>query len=76
MQIIPVLYHGCNLRNEDGTNVLIDKDYCCIYPTRSPFWKDTKDVTNCVLTRLQKKKQTIATLRDQYVYFRNNKHKI
>ena len=75
MQIIPVLYHGCNLRNEDGTNVLIDKDNWCICPTRSPFWKDTKDVTNCVLTRSQKKRQIIATSRDQYVYL-NNKHKI
>ena len=75
MQIIPALYHGCKLRNEDGTNRLINKGERCIYPARSPFWKDTKDVTNRVLTRLQKKRQTIANLRDQYVYF-NNKDKI
>ena len=75
MQIIPALYHGCKLRNEDGTNILINKRERCIYPTYSPFWKDTKDVTNRVLTRLQKKRQTIASLRDQYVYF-NNKDKI
>ena len=34
-------YHGCDLRNRNGTNKLIDykRDYQCLFPTEKRYWK-------------------------------------
>ena len=74
MEFIPPSYHGCYLRNKDGTNVLLNKNERCFSPTQSPFWKDAKDITNYVSTRSTKK--DVATSRDQKMYFINKQQNI
>ena len=47
------LYHGCMLKNAEGTNRIIDAGEKCLVMTRKCFWKDPSDVKNKVKTRSQ-----------------------
>ena len=51
------LYHGCMLKNVDGTNQIIDAGENCFVPTGKCFWKDPSDVKNKVKTRFQTKNE-------------------
>ena len=39
-------YHGCGLRNRNGTNKLIDykRGYQCLFPTEKRYWKPYKTI--------------------------------
>ena len=39
-------YHGCGLRNKNGTNKEIDykRGYQCLFPTESRYWKPYKEI--------------------------------
>ena len=44
-------YHGCMLKNADGTNKIISGNEKCIMPTDECLWKYPSDVPNGVKTR-------------------------
>ena len=51
------LYHGCFLKNADGTNRIIAPGEKCLVATDKCFWKDPSDVVNRVKTRSQVKNE-------------------
>ena len=64
------IYHGCMLKNKDGTNKLIEKGKSCIYRTANPFWKYIEDIPADVKTRSQAKKQKKVKKSDFDKYFK------
>ena len=44
------LYHGCMLKNADGTNRIIAADEKCLVPTCKCFWKGSCNVKHGVKT--------------------------
>ena len=38
-------FHGCMCKNKDGSNRITEKNKWCLWPTTSPFWKKTEDVS-------------------------------
>lgn len=42
--IMDRLYHGCMLKNADGTNRIIDAGEKCLVMARKCFWKDPSEV--------------------------------
>ena len=45
------IYHGCFLKNADGTNKIIAAGDKCLVATGKCFWKDPSDVKHGVKTR-------------------------
>ena len=54
------LFHGCMRKNRDGSNRIIEKNKCCLWPTTCPFWKKTADVSFKIRTPSQEQKQEIV----------------
>ena len=54
-------YHGCMLKNSDGTNKIITGTEKCITPTNTCMWKHPCNVPNGVKTRSKaKNKPTVG----------------
>ena len=55
------IHHGCDGGYIDGTQILMESNDSCAYPTRNPIWKHPRDIYTGVKTRSQTKKSAIAT---------------
>ena len=62
------IYHGCMLKNIDGTNKIVDSTEKCIVPTDKCMWKLPIDVPNGVKLKLNQlsvmRKLTITFLQN------------
>ena len=70
------IYHGCDGGYIDRTQILMESNDSCTYPTKNPFWKHKRDVYTGVKTRSQTKKSAIGTCYYMDFYFNQieNKH--
>ena len=59
------VFHGCFTKyKDDGTNCIIGRGEQCLTPTSRLFWKYPEDISNCVRTPSQEKKQEEVTKRE------------
>ena len=65
----------CAKGYKDGSHVLIKKDEKCLILTVDYFWKDTRNVTNCVKTCSQIKKQKIVGWNSMMNYVNRKREK-
>lgn len=56
------VFHGCMKKNSDGSNRVIEKNFTCLWPTDSPFWKRARDTNFKVRTRSQEHDQKTVKL--------------
>ena len=70
-----LIYHGCDLRYSNSTNIIIGQNEKCLIPTNTCFWKDPSEIISFVRTRFQRKNEPIAhwTTIDNYFKQRINK---
>ena len=59
-----LIYHGCMIKNADGTNKIIRPGEKCLTLTAQCFWKDPQDVISGVKTRSQTLKQPTVSIQD------------
>ena len=64
------VFHGCFTKNKDGKNCTIGRGEQCLTPTSRPFWKYPEDISSCVRTCSQEKKQKKVTKREFNKYFK------
>ena len=53
-------FHESMCKNKDCSNRIIEKNKWCLWPTTSPFWKKTEDVSFKIRTRSQEQKQELV----------------
>ena len=63
------VFHGCFTKNKDCTNRIIGRGETCLTPKDQPFWKYPEDISSCLRTRSQEKKQKV-TKREFDKYFK------
>lgn len=54
------IYHGCDLKYSNGTNIIIGRNEKCFIRTNKCFWKEPCEITDVVRTRFQLKNEPIA----------------
>ena len=64
-----MLYHGCMLKNADGTNKIISENKKCIVLTNKCMWKYLTDVLNGVKTRSKANNEPIVCYEEVDKYF-------
>ena len=62
-------YHGCMLKNADGTNKIITGMEQCITPTDKCMWMHPNDVPNEVKTRSKTKNEPTVSYEEVDRYF-------
>ena len=62
-------YHGCMLKNADGTNKIIIGTEQCITPTDKCMWKNRNGVPNRVKTRSKTKNEPTIDYEEVDRYF-------
>ena len=70
-----LIYHVCDLRYSNSTNIIIGQNEKCLIPTNTCFWKDPSEIISFVRTRFQLKNEPVAhwTTIDNYFKQRINK---
>ena len=66
------IYHGCVLKNADGTNKIITNTENCITPTDQCLWKHPNDVPNGVKTRSNTKDKPTVGYKELDEYFHSS----
>ena len=64
------VFHGCLTKNKDSTNCISGWGEQCLTPTSRSFWKYPEDISSCVRTHSQEKKQKKVTKREFDKYFK------
>ena len=65
-----IIFHGCLRKNRDGTNKIIEKGKCCLWPTSYPYWKKIEDTPESIRTRSQEHNQELVKRADFHRYCR------
>ena len=57
------IYHGCYIRNADGTMVVIDfmNGERCLMPTAKKYWKNPEELRRKSPTRIEKESDLAQT---------------
>ena len=63
-------FHGCMLKNKDGSNRVIEKAKECLCPRTRLFWKKAIDISFEVSTRVQENKKELVKRADFNHYCR------